>query len=211
MCFETAYGANPAVCLPRLKLMTTLKYVEVKNTRYDVDVDFSILNEPASWPNMRGSGRKKALMHARRVCNKYLGLRGSPSNLEILDLLGLYCSKKKSGYMIILAAELIRKELPGRYIRGWSKKRKHIFTRDNNTCAYCRVICDSPHCDHIHPWSLGGSDDIKNLVTSCAPCNIKKRDRLLTAFELNKVMDFIRNNELCLKTTQPELTGNTLD
>lgn len=48
-----------------------------------------------------------------------------------------------------------------------------VFARDLFTCRYCGqrspdVILE---CDHILPRSLGGADDILNLVTSCFDCN----------------------------------------
>lgn len=32
--------------------------------------------------------------------------------------------------------------------------------------------------DHIHPKSLGGSDDLSNLQTMCEPCNCKKANKV---------------------------------
>lgn len=32
--------------------------------------------------------------------------------------------------------------------------------------------------DHIYPRSQGGSDELDNLQTMCAPCNSRKRDRM---------------------------------
>lgn len=48
-------------------------------------------------------------------------------------------------------------------------------------CHYC----GQPACeiDHIHPKSLGGSDDLDNLVPSCTPCNRKKGARPLPFFK----------------------------
>lgn len=34
--------------------------------------------------------------------------------------------------------------------------------------------------DHIHPFSMGGTDHIDNLVTSCFDCNRGKSDRVLS-------------------------------
>lgn len=35
------------------------------------------------------------------------------------------------------------------------------------------------HCDHVHPKSKGGSDDLDNLVTACESCNTSKGDKLI--------------------------------
>jgi 5-methylcytosine-specific restriction endonuclease McrA len=68
---------------------------------------------------------------------------------------------------------------------GWWAKRRKVYNRDNGMCRYClkKVYLDSDcreniaHIDHVVPKSLMGTDDIKNLVTSCAKCNLKKGQR----------------------------------
>lgn len=60
-------------------------------------------------------------------------------------------------------------------------ERARIYTRDNYTCVYCgdnlkdksRSIC----LDHVIPYSKGGTNREKNLVTSCKKCNSIKGDR----------------------------------
>lgn len=54
--------------------------------------------------------------------------------------------------------------------------RFEVFKRDSFTCQYCgrkspEVVLNA---DHIKPVSLGGTNDISNLVTSCADCNVGK-------------------------------------
>lgn len=45
-------------------------------------------------------------------------------------------------------------------------------------CAICaNPFRDTATVDHIHPVSLGGSNDIANLQAACMPCNSFKRDR----------------------------------
>lgn len=61
--------------------------------------------------------------------------------------------------------------------KGLSKKlRFEVFKRDSFTCVYCgRSAPDVVlHVDHIVPVSKGGTDDLTNLVTSCADCNLGK-------------------------------------
>lgn len=43
-------------------------------------------------------------------------------------------------------------------------------------CFYCRGPFE--HIDHFHPRKRGGSDDPSNLVPACAPCNLRKHDKL---------------------------------
>jgi 5-methylcytosine-specific restriction endonuclease McrA len=66
--------------------------------------------------------------------------------------------------------------------KGISKRlRFEVLKRDSFTCQYCgRKAPDvTLHVDHIRPISMGGSDTILNMVTSCADCNLGKSDRNL--------------------------------
>jgi 5-methylcytosine-specific restriction endonuclease McrA len=55
--------------------------------------------------------------------------------------------------------------------------RKAVFARDGYRCQYCggsgRLTVD-----HVVPRSRGGRSSWENMVTSCAPCNLRKADRL---------------------------------
>jgi hypothetical protein len=59
--------------------------------------------------------------------------------------------------------------------------RFEIFKRDCFKCQYCGATAPEVvlHVDHIKPVSQGGSNDLTNLITSCAPCNLGKRDKKL--------------------------------
>lgn len=51
--------------------------------------------------------------------------------------------------------------------------RMAVFSRDNFQCVQCGSGVRLS-IDHVHPRSLGGSDDINNLQTLCMPCNAAK-------------------------------------
>ena len=54
--------------------------------------------------------------------------------------------------------------------------RFNVFLRDRFTCQYC----GSPHhltFDHVVPRRLGGKTSWENILTACAPCNMKKGGR----------------------------------
>ena len=54
--------------------------------------------------------------------------------------------------------------------------RRAVFSADGYECVYCssRALLE---VDHIYPFSLGGTNDFENLVTSCSACNSKKKNR----------------------------------
>ena len=61
-------------------------------------------------------------------------------------------------------------------------KRFEVFKRDKFTCQYCGGAAPNVllEVDHIVPKAEDGSDDILNLLTSCADCNRGKGARLLS-------------------------------
>jgi 5-methylcytosine-specific restriction endonuclease McrA len=56
--------------------------------------------------------------------------------------------------------------------------RRAIFARDRWTCQYCGRERGKLTVDHVIPRCKGGSSSWDNIVTSCAPCNRRKGDRL---------------------------------
>ena len=67
------------------------------------------------------------------------------------------------------------------------EKRLAIYMRDNFTCVYCLKDLSSwtereTSLDHVIPWSKGGQNNVRNLVTACLKCNSSRGDRDLTAF-----------------------------
>jgi 5-methylcytosine-specific restriction endonuclease McrA len=57
--------------------------------------------------------------------------------------------------------------------------RRALFARDNWRCVYCGSSGSRLTLDHVVPRSRGGDSVWENVVTSCAPCNLRKGDRLL--------------------------------
>jgi hypothetical protein len=59
------------------------------------------------------------------------------------------------------------------------ERRIEILDRDKRTCVYCRleVSEDSFVLDHLIPIANGGTNRRFNLVTSCQPCNERKKDQ----------------------------------
>jgi 5-methylcytosine-specific restriction endonuclease McrA len=57
--------------------------------------------------------------------------------------------------------------------------RRALFARDGWRCAYCGTSSSRLTLDHVVPRSRGGESSWENVVTSCAPCNHRKGNRLL--------------------------------
>lgn len=66
--------------------------------------------------------------------------------------------------------------------------RKALFARDGHQCAYCEEG-KAETIDHVDPKSKGGKHEWMNVVSSCAPCNHRKRDR--TPEEANMPLRFV--------------------
>ena len=63
------------------------------------------------------------------------------------------------------------------------KTRIRVFERDGFRCVYCGDTAGESttiEVDHIIPVSRGGTSNIENLQTLCAPCNAGKSDRVTT-------------------------------
>ena len=57
--------------------------------------------------------------------------------------------------------------------------RRALFARDDWRCVYCGESGGRLTLDHVIPRSRGGESVWENVVTSCAPCNLRKGNRLL--------------------------------
>jgi len=57
--------------------------------------------------------------------------------------------------------------------------RRALFARDGWRCVYCGGAGGRLTLDHVVPRSRGGESTWENVVTSCAPCNLRKGNRSL--------------------------------
>ncbi len=55
--------------------------------------------------------------------------------------------------------------------------RFNVFLRDRFACQYCGAG-DNLTFDHLVPRSRGGRTTWDNVVTACAPCNLRKSNRM---------------------------------
>ena len=65
--------------------------------------------------------------------------------------------------------------------------RKALFARDGHRCAYCGSS-GRLTLDHVVPRSRGGDSVWENVVTSCAPCNQRKGNRLPEELEMRMLV-----------------------
>lgn len=58
--------------------------------------------------------------------------------------------------------------------------RRNIYDHYGYRCCYCggKFPTEELNLDHVVPRSRDGATGWDNIVTSCIPCNLKKRDRL---------------------------------
>jgi len=95
---------------------------------------------------------------------------------------------------------------------GSYKLRWAILERDKFTCQYCGQMAPNVklEVDHIIPLTQGGTDDPKNLITSCYACNRGKADALYangvlkhphhTTPLLFRLIEYLRSHERATAT-----------
>lgn len=78
--------------------------------------------------------------------------------------------------------------------------RRNLYEHYKFKCGYCGEKFDSKelNLDHIVPRSRGGKTTWANIITTCIPCNTKKRDRTPEEAGMN----------LLVKPTKPRWRGN---
>lgn len=63
------------------------------------------------------------------------------------------------------------------YGHAWRKLRERVLQRDDYLCLQCRakaLIVEATDVDHIIPKHDGGTDELSNLQSLCAPCHKEK-------------------------------------
>jgi len=75
------------------------------------------------------------------------------------------------------------------------EKRLSIYLRDGLACMYCgHSVEDGARLslDHVKPWSDGGSNSERNLVTCCMKCNTSRGNRQAAEFA-EKVAGYVNH------------------
>lgn len=76
-----------------------------------------------------------------------------------------------------------RRRMYNSNVKAWKALCKKVFIRDNYTCVYCGNVGGKLECDHIVPFSEGGSDLLENLTTACQKCNRQKYNKSVQEFK----------------------------
>ena len=84
------------------------------------------------------------------------------------------------------------------------KKRFDVFKRDGFCCQYCGAHPPSAilHVDHINPVALGGGNELDNLITSCATCNLGK-----SASPLTEIPQGLKDKAAEIKERELQIAG----
>src|SRR5262249_19486202 len=71
----------------------------------------------------------------------------------------------------------------------WREIRVQILNRDNFRCVSCSTPVKSEDADihHLLPKSMGGSDDLSNLVTLCDGCHASHHPNLAGGLALRMI------------------------
>lgn len=70
--------------------------------------------------------------------------------------------------------------------------RFNVFLRDHFQCQYCGDTGGNLTFDHVIPRRLGGKTSWENIITACAPCNMKKGGRTPAQAQMRVSMKPIR-------------------
>ncbi|MBL8549695.1 MAG: HNH endonuclease [Hyphomonadaceae bacterium] len=74
---------------------------------------------------------------------------------------------------VICLREYVSQDRPPAFTRF------NVFLRDGFVCQYCGTAEDLTF-DHLLPRSRGGRTTWDNIVTACAPCNLRKGGRIFS-------------------------------
>jgi hypothetical protein len=77
-------------------------------------------------------------------------------------------------------------------------KRRKLIEDQGGRCVYCGVLFDAVHppcMDHFVPFSHSQSNNLKNFVASCVPCNARKNGLVFDSIE--EVRKFLKVESIC--------------
>ncbi|MCE5329649.1 HNH endonuclease [bacterium] len=135
------------------------------NKKVAIATNYYHIKKEIERDKIKGVSNELALQAAKYSYKKY-GFGTAMSITEYLEI--IENSAKKRLYNV--------------NVRLWYKIIKEVFKRDDYTCQYCFQVGGKLECDHIIPFSKGGTDTMDNLITSCRKCNRQKKDKTVEEF-----------------------------
>jgi 5-methylcytosine-specific restriction endonuclease McrA len=104
---------------------------------------------------------------------------GRAVTAEILRDAGWLTEKNRLTDWTLTPPETRRRRRPRKNLS--TRTRFEVMERDGFACRYCGARDVTLHIDHARSKADGGGDDITNLVTACADCNLGKGRRSVEA------------------------------
>ena len=96
--------------------------------------------------------------------------------LDRVDVVATYEQKVRSPSFEMAMPSVVALKSYVQQDRTPAFTRFNVFLRDSFSCQYCGAGEDLTF-DHVLPRSRGGRTSWENIVTACAPCNLRKGGR----------------------------------
>ncbi len=96
--------------------------------------------------------------------------------MDRVDILACYDVAVRSPSLSMALPSVVSLKSYVRSERTPAFTRFNVFLRDRFTCQYCGSGQDLTF-DHVVPRARGGQTTWENILTACAPCNLRKGDR----------------------------------
>lgn len=111
---------------------------------------------------------------ARQLVCEWCGIRFSTKSIE-----AKFCSRKHKNRTLEVRRRAQQFNAPGTYT--WADITR-LWLLFDKRCAYCSNPTPLPdiQAEHVIALSCGGSNNVSNLLPSCAPCNADKRELTLS-------------------------------
>lgn len=98
--------------------------------------------------------------------------------MDRVDILATYDVAVRSPSLTMALPSVVSLKSYVRSDRSPAFTRFNVFLRDRFSCQYCGSGQDLTF-DHVVPRARGGQTTWENILTACAPCNLRKSDRSL--------------------------------
>ena len=98
--------------------------------------------------------------------------------LDRVDVVAEYETEVRSVSTAIRLPSVVSLKTYVNHARKPAFTRFNVFLRDGFSCQYCgKSDREDLTFDHVIPRRLGGRTTWENIITACAPCNMKKGGR----------------------------------